>query len=75
MQAETRLYISTLTYRLVIINYRFRLMAEAFKNMDHDECVSLTRTIMAILDGWGLNGAAIMHVLAIPQGVPVRALR
>jgi hypothetical protein len=50
-------------------------MAEAFKNMSHDECVSLTRTIMSILDGWGLNGAAIMDVLAIPQGVPVRALR
>lgn len=50
-------------------------MASAFANMNHDECVSLTRTIMAILDGWGLNGEAIMHVLAIPKGVPLRALR
>ena len=50
-------------------------MASAFQNMNHDECVSLARNIMAILDGWGLNGAAIMDVLAIPKGVPVRALR
>jgi hypothetical protein len=50
-------------------------MANAFKNMDHGECVSLTRTIMAILDGWGLSGEAIMHILAIPNGVPLRALR
>jgi len=50
-------------------------MASQFQNMDHNECVMLTRTIMAILDGWGLDGNAIMHVLAIPEGVPLRALR
>lgn len=50
-------------------------MAVAFKNMDHDECVSLARMIMGILDGWGLNGDAIMSVLALPKGVPLRALR
>lgn len=50
-------------------------MASAFPNMNHDECVSLTRTIMSILDGWGLNGESIMAVLAIPKGIPLRALR
>lgn len=49
--------------------------AIAFQNMNHDECVSLTRSIMAILDGWGLSGQHIMDVLSIPKGTPLRVLR
>jgi hypothetical protein len=50
-------------------------MAVAFQNMSHDECIDLTRSIMAILDSWGLNGQSIMEVLSLPQGTPLRVLR
>ena len=48
---------------------------KAFSNMSHDECVSLTRSIMTILDGWGLSGQHIMEVLNLPSGTPLRVLR
>ncbi|MBI3561049.1 MAG: DUF2384 domain-containing protein [Gammaproteobacteria bacterium] len=51
------------------------MSAKAFKNMEHDECVTLTRMIMSILDSWGLNGQAQMSLLDLPKGIPVRALR
>lgn len=51
------------------------MMAVAFKNMNHEECVSLTRSIMSILDSWGLNGQDIMCVLNLPEGTPLRSLR
>ena len=51
------------------------MSAVAFKNINHDECVSLTRSIMSILDGWGLSGEHIMSVLSLPGGTPLRALR
>lgn len=50
-------------------------MATAFKNMNHEQCVSLTRSIMAILDSWGLKGEAQMAVLDLPNGIPLRSLR
>lgn len=37
--------------------------------------MSLTRSIMAILDSWGLKGEAQMAVLDLPNGIPLRALR
>lgn len=43
--------------------------------MTQDECLDLTRAIMSILDGWGLNGEAQLAVLNLPKGTPLRALR
>jgi len=43
--------------------------------MNHEECVSLARSIMAILDSWGLKGEAQMAILDMPAGIPLRALR
>jgi len=51
------------------------MSAGIYKNMTDEECVSLAGLIMSILDSWGLNGPAIMTVLNLPQGVPLRALR
>ena len=48
---------------------------EKFANMNHEDSVSLTRSIMSILDSWGLSGDALMAVLALPEGTPKRALR
>ncbi len=48
---------------------------DVYKNMSNEECTSLAGMIMSILDSWGLNGQAIMSVLNLPQGVPLRALR
>jgi hypothetical protein len=52
-----------------------RMSGSSFNEMTHEECVTLTRMIMSILDSWGLNGQAQLSVLNIPKGVPVRALR
>lgn len=46
-----------------------------FSDMSHEDTVSLTRSIMAILDSWGLNGESLMAVLDLPDGTPKRALR
>lgn len=46
-----------------------------FANMNHEDSVSLTRSIMSILDSWGLSGEALMSVLDLPEGTPKRALR
>lgn len=46
-----------------------------YLNMNHEECVSLARSIMAILDGWGLNGKQLAFILDLPKGTPTRALR
>ena len=43
--------------------------------MGHDECVELTRSVMGILDSWGLKASALMSILSLPKGVPTRALR
>jgi hypothetical protein len=51
------------------------MSAGIYKNMTDEECISLAGLIMSILDSWGLNGPAIMTVLNLPQGVPLRALR
>ncbi|MGD8783454.1 MAG: DUF2384 domain-containing protein [Thioalkalispiraceae bacterium] len=51
-------------------------MASAtYQNMDHEECVSLARSIMSILDSWGLNGKQLAFILDLPKGTPLRALR
>jgi len=47
----------------------------SFATLSREESVSLTRTIMTILDSWGLNGPALMSVLSLPTGTPLRALR
>lgn len=46
-----------------------------YQNMDHDECVELAGSIMAILDSWGLNAKQLAFILALPKGTPTRALR
>lgn len=51
-------------------------MAETrYLNMNHEECACLARSIMAILDGWGLNGKQLAFILDLPKGTPTRALR
>ena len=51
------------------------MSASDYQNMSHDECVELAQSIMAILDGWGLNGKQLTFILALPKGIPTRALR
>ena len=46
-----------------------------YQNMSHEECVELAQSIMSILDGWGLNGKQLIFILALPKGIPTRALR
>jgi hypothetical protein len=46
-----------------------------FAGMNHEDSVSLTRSIMSILDSWGLHGESLMAVLDLPDGTPKRALR
>ncbi len=41
----------------------------------HDDRIALTRAIMNIVDAWGIPGPALLEVLALPAGTPVRALR
>ena len=43
--------------------------------MSRDECAELARSIMAILDDWGLNAKQLANLLALPNGTPTRALR
>lgn len=37
--------------------------------------VTLTRAIMAIIDGWGMSSQDILTFLALPEKTPMRALR
>ena len=37
--------------------------------------LELTRTIMSIVDGWGLNAKQVVSLLGLPNGTPTRALR
>ena len=37
--------------------------------------LELTKTIMSILDGWGLNAKQLVSLLGLPKGTPTRALR
>jgi len=46
-----------------------------YQNMNHEECASLARSIMAILDDWGLNAKQLSFILDLPKGTPTRALR
>lgn len=43
--------------------------------MTADEQVLFTKDIMAVLDGWGMSAANIIHILALPEKTPTRALR
>lgn len=45
------------------------------KSMTQDEQISLTVSIMVILDGWGMSAAEIISLLALPEKTPTRALR
>lgn len=51
------------------------MLAETYKTMTHDECAQLARSIMAILDEWGLSAKQLAELLALPKGTPTRALR
>ena len=51
------------------------MLADSYKEMSHEECVELARSIMVILDGWGLNAKQLSELLALPKGTPTRALR
>jgi len=51
------------------------MLSESYKNMSHEECAELARSIMAILDDWGLNAKQLACLLALPAGTPTRALR
>lgn len=51
------------------------MSTQKYHNMDHQEHVCLTNSIMAILDGWGLNGKQLASVLDLPNGTPLRNLR
>ncbi|UCE88464.1 MAG: DUF2384 domain-containing protein [Pseudomonadota bacterium] len=44
-------------------------------NSGYEDRVALTRAIMHILDGWGLDAAEQMAILSLPKGTPSRALR
>lgn len=46
-----------------------------YQDMNHEECVELARSIMAILDSWGLSGKQLAFILDLPKGTPTRALR
>lgn len=37
--------------------------------------LALTKTMMSILDGWGLNARQLASLLALPEGTPTRVLR
>jgi hypothetical protein len=43
--------------------------------MTNDEQMTLTISIMEILDGWGMSSAEIIILLALPEKTPTRALR
>jgi len=43
--------------------------------MSEDDFSTLTRLIMTILDEWGLDAAAQLKVLNLPEKTPTRALR
>jgi hypothetical protein len=45
------------------------------KSMTQDEQITLTISIMGILDGWGMSAAEIISLLALPEKTPTRALR
>lgn len=45
------------------------------ENMTLEDQLSLTASIMAILDGWGLTSEQIITLLALPEKTPIRALR
>ena len=45
------------------------------KSMTQDEQITLTVSIMEILDGWGMSSAEIISLLALPEKTPTRALR
>ncbi|MFO7604051.1 MAG: DUF2384 domain-containing protein [Gammaproteobacteria bacterium] len=45
------------------------------QNTPLENRLELTRTIMSILDGWGLNARQLASLLALPKGTPTRALR
>jgi len=45
------------------------------KSMTQDEQITLTISIMGILDGWGMSAAEIISLLALPDKTPSRALR
>lgn len=45
------------------------------ENMNADDFSTFTRSIMIILDGWGLNAAEQLSVLNLPEKTPSRALR
>ena len=51
------------------------MSAMHYQNMSYEECVSLTRSIMAILDEWGLSAKQLAFILDLPKGTPTRALR
>ena len=51
------------------------MLSESYKTMSHEECAELARSIMVILDGWGLNAKQLASLLALPDGTPTRALR
>ena len=46
-----------------------------FADMSHEDSIALTRSIMSILDSWGLYGESLIAVLDLPDGTPKRALR
>ncbi len=46
-----------------------------YQDMNHEECAALARSIMAILDSWGLRGKQLAFILDLPKGTPTRALR
>ena len=48
---------------------------ELSTDLSNDERVELTRTIMSVLDGWGMNAAQQVALLDLPPKTPTRALR
>ena len=45
------------------------------EQLTEDEKGSTARTVMAILDGWGLTAEQQMVMLSLPDNIPGRALR
>lgn len=50
-------------------------MIMPLSEMPHDEQVSLTLAVMAILDSWGLSSEQQIAVLNLPEKTPLRAMR
>ncbi|VAX09835.1 hypothetical protein MNBD_GAMMA25-1295 [hydrothermal vent metagenome] len=48
---------------------------QTIKEMKTEDFSALTRTIMTIIDDWGLSATEELKILSLPEKTPTRALR